>query len=259
MLRSAVRAVGDLMIHPMISQFAFEEALRMPRHEFLRGASAAATAIVDTLDEAVRAGDVQPLRALESERLVPPLLCEALGAEVLRAKRAGDHAVAAQLELLASQRKTCAEGTPTLESVRLLVGAQRASFAERAEERWYSLSIGSHLVILDPKGDHLWKQSHQQRLLAEGGCTVQCTVNFAPVGDLGGSEREGARQQYVFEAAVEAEHLHYQRNDESDREWEARTPSEEEAHSVMVVDLNSISPSGGVAFWRNYTEELGWK
>lgn len=53
--------------------------------------------------------------------------------------------------------------------------------------------------------------------------------------------------------------LHYQRNDESDSEWEARAPSDEAAPGFMVVDLNHISPFGGVAYWRNYTEELGWR
>jgi len=243
MLRRAL----DLMVRPMVVDFSFSEALRVRRTDLLHGASAAANIVSVACGDALR-GDMAMLDALHQDGAVDVRLHERLCQDALRSRQQGDVAMR-EAELL--RRRSHLQGAASIEEVRLIVGAHRATWSSGDGMR--RLDFLPSLAIVAPHhAGSLWAQETQQALLASVGCTVQCRVRYEATSDV--EATAGPPQLYLFEAAVTGEELiascaKPRRSFAGLRFGEVEVDATDYAPPIALVDINGLV--GNAAFWHS--------
>jgi len=230
-----MRWAFDLAVRPMVHDFIYTSALRMSRRELLDGAAQAARVVAGQYQEAVGSGEVAPLRHLLESSSLDVRLHDHLCAEVRRGHEMGE--ASSMAETVAEQMRHLQEA-PVLESLLLVVGAQRAGFEGVGRHR---LGVGSQMVIVGQPGqpgEGLWRQHAQVQLLQEHGCTVQMKLRFEAAGP------PTLPQLYTFEASRTGEDLLDEDPYSVPREAAEGAPSEV---SFSLVDMNGILR--GSRFW----------
>lgn len=137
--RLAVKTM-DLMIHPQICNFGLK-SLRLGRDELERGASLAAASVARSYQEACD-GDFQALDDMAEAHAVDAKLHQALSREIQNGQNAD--AVLKMKRIHEGQLQQL-QGSVTMQSMRLVVGARRETFCGPGSH-W--LALGSHLIIV---------------------------------------------------------------------------------------------------------------
>jgi hypothetical protein len=239
-MQRLIGRLTDAAVQPRLTRFVFDEVLRMPRAEFLAGATLAAEVVCDAISEAAapsRLRNDQHLLQLHNEGLLEPTLFSAISQKIVHRRERLKQGCGPNVHLESDVELA---GPAWLQHTRLVIGAQRATFDSRGKTR---LDLGSHLVLcgesLDSDPPPL-----DTDLAHRLGCVVQLTVLFDRRAPLTAGTPEGmfphlpqnaTPQSFTFEAAVAG-------RSGSD----ARVSADDLV--FRVVDVNSLA-RGCIEFW----------
>ncbi len=218
--------------------------------ELLHGASAAAQTVSDAHGDALR-GNNAALDALHEHGALHSSLHQRLCEDAARCQR--QQGAAAAMEATLQQQRSHLLGAASVENVRLVVGAHRATWSGGGMRRLDFLP--SLAIVARRDVGSLWSMDTQQHLLEDVGCTVQLWVRYEAAGTEAATA--GPSQLYLFEAAVTGSTLIS--NSAKPRSsfaglrfGEVQAADGDDEPAIALVDINGMV--GNDVFWHSAAE-----